>query len=255
MAKRKAKIITISSMKGGVGKSTSAIIFANILTKNNKKVLLIDMDDQSSVTSYYFEELKNHRFDVLKRNIGEVIRDKIEIIQALININNNLDLIPACITLDDLNNICYCSSNYKYIEWGLKDKLTIIKNNYDYVIIDTNPKRNFTLKAALLSSDYVISPMVAEKWSMEAFEVLKKYVDSVSAIPIFIVITRFKKNFSHKSLLDIVKFKENFLGVINEREDLNKRIGCNEEFDFSKDYIIEYHNVLDSFLSKTDILS
>ncbi|WP_434246487.1 ParA family protein [Borreliella burgdorferi] len=250
MDKKKAKIITISSMKGGVGKSTSAIIFANILTKNNKKVLLIDIDDQSSVTSYYFDELKNQQCDVLKKNIGEVIRDKIEIMQALININNNLDLIPGCITLDSLN---YCNSNDRYIEWALKDKLTMLTNSYDYVIIDTNPQRNFTLKTALLSSDYVISPMVAEKWSVEAFEILKKYVDSISAIPIFIVVTRFKKNFSHKSLLDIIKLEENFLGVVNEREDLNKRIGCNEEFDFSKDYIIDYYNVLNLFLSKAKI--
>ncbi|WP_421114434.1 ParA family protein (plasmid) [Borreliella americana] len=128
-------------------------------------------------------------------------------------------------------------------------------NSYDYVIIDTNPKRNFTLKTALLSSDYVISPMVAEKWSVEAFEILKKYVYGVAEIPIYIFITRFKKNFSHKSLLDIVKSKENFLGVINEREDLNKRIGCNEEFDFSKDYIIEYCNVLNFFFKKTNILN
>ncbi|XOU12888.1 hypothetical protein QIA01_04980 (plasmid) [Borreliella americana] len=55
--------------------------------------------------------------------------------------------------------------------------------------------------------------------------------------------------------LENAKSKENFLGVINEREDLNKRIGCNAEFDFSKDYIIDYSNILYLFLSKINIFS
>ncbi len=48
--------------------------------------------------------------------------------------------------------------------------------------------------------------------------------------------------------MEIVSMKSGFLGYISEREDLNKRIGCNEKFDFSKDYIIEYKKILDVFL-------
>ncbi|WP_247073398.1 ParA family protein [Borrelia turicatae] len=58
MDRKNPKIITITSIKGGVGKSTSAIIFANTIGSNKYKVLLIDMDDQGfSITSYYFNEL------------------------------------------------------------------------------------------------------------------------------------------------------------------------------------------------------
>ncbi|WP_210753389.1 ParA family protein, partial [Borreliella valaisiana] len=53
MDNKKLKIITIASIKGGVGKSTSAIIFATLLA-NDCEVLLIDMDTQASVTSYFY---------------------------------------------------------------------------------------------------------------------------------------------------------------------------------------------------------
>ncbi|AHH07904.1 Atpase, para family protein (plasmid) [Borrelia crocidurae DOU] len=253
MDSKKAKVITIASIKGGVGKSTSAIILSNILS-SNYKVLLIDMDDQSSITSYYSDELENQNIEVFKINIGEVIKNNLDISQTIVNIDNNLDLIPSCINIDDLNMDFYCENRHLFIEGILKSKLNSIITNYDYIIIDTNPKRNFTLKASLIGSNCVISPMTAEKWAVEAFEVLREFVKEVAGIPVFIVITRFKKNITHRTLLNIVKFQDEFLGVISEREDLNKRIGCNERFDFAKDYIDEYNKVLDLLLLKISML-
>ncbi len=66
MDTKKPKIITIASIKGGVGKSTSAIILATLLSKDNK-VLLIDMDTQASVTSYFYKTLVESEFDLLEK--------------------------------------------------------------------------------------------------------------------------------------------------------------------------------------------
>ncbi len=57
MDKENTKIITIGSIKGGVGKSTSAIIFSTLLSKKYK-VLLIDADPQVSTTSYFSDLLE-----------------------------------------------------------------------------------------------------------------------------------------------------------------------------------------------------
>ncbi|PRR20770.1 ParA family protein [Borreliella burgdorferi] len=247
MDRKKSKIITIASLKGGVGKSTTSIILANLLSKKYK-VLLIDADDQAATTSYYYNELETKNFDISKMNIGNVIKDGIDINKSIINVENNIALIPSYITVDELNGEYYYDNRHLPIEFSLKTKLNSIADNYDYIIIDTNPKRNFTLKLSLISSNYVISPMTAEKWAVEGFETLRRYIKEIAGIPIFIVITRFKKNVTHKQLMEIVSMKSGFLGYISEREDLNKRIGCNEKFDFSKDYIIEYKKILDVFL-------
>ncbi|WP_024653115.1 ParA family protein [Borrelia persica] len=249
MDKKKSKIITIASLKGGVGKSTTSIILANLLS-HQYKVLLIDTDDQAATTSYYFDELETQNVDVSEINIGKVIKDDLDINKSIINIDINIDLIPSYITVDELNGDYYYNNRHLAIEFALKTKLNSVIDNYDYVIIDTNPKRNFTLKIALISSHCVISPMTAEKWAVEGFETLIEFVKEIAGIPVFIVITRFKKNITHKQLMKIVSAKNGFLGAISEREDLNKRIGCNEKFDFTKDYIIEYRKILNSVLLK-----
>ncbi|WP_040123468.1 ParA family protein, partial [Borrelia hermsii] len=63
MDRKKTKIITIASIKGGVGKSTSAILFSTIISKNSN-VLLIDMDAQASLTSYFNEYLEKSQINV-----------------------------------------------------------------------------------------------------------------------------------------------------------------------------------------------
>nr|WNY62404.1 ParA family protein [Borreliella burgdorferi] len=58
MDKKNPKIITIASIKGGVGKSTTSLMFTNILSKKNNKILLIDLDPQASSTSFYINILR-----------------------------------------------------------------------------------------------------------------------------------------------------------------------------------------------------
>ncbi len=53
MDRKKSNIITIANLKGGVGKSTLSILFSYILKDLGKKVLLIDMDSQNALTSYF----------------------------------------------------------------------------------------------------------------------------------------------------------------------------------------------------------
>ncbi|AHH13244.1 ATPase, para family protein (plasmid) [Borrelia hermsii YBT] len=66
MDRKKPKIITLASIKGGVGKSTSAIILATLLAKEYK-VLLIDMDTQASTTSYFYEKVTTQSIDLRKK--------------------------------------------------------------------------------------------------------------------------------------------------------------------------------------------
>ncbi|WP_024653085.1 ParA family protein [Borrelia persica] len=245
MDRKKPKIITIASIKGGVGKSTSAIILSTLLAKKYK-VLLIDMDTQASVTSYFYGKIKELNINLVNQNIHEVLMDTISINKSIININDNLDLIPSYVTLHKVNR-----ASFKGIlkEFKLKVEIGRLEIGYDYIILDTNPSLDFTLTNALVCSNYVIVPMTAEKWAVESFEVLDFFIrDLEIALSVYIFITRFKKNNTHKYLLDILKFKKNFLGTISEREDLNRKIADNCEFDLSKDYIIEYENILNTFL-------
>ncbi|WP_210372585.1 ParA family protein, partial [Borreliella garinii] len=99
MDTKKPKIITIASIKGGVGKSTSAIILSTLLAKDNK-VLLIDMDTQASTTSYFYKKISNQNIDIHNINVYRVLKEKLDINDAIVNIKENLDLIPSYLTLN-----------------------------------------------------------------------------------------------------------------------------------------------------------
>ncbi|WP_024654528.1 ParA family protein [Borrelia hispanica] len=247
MDKKKPKIITIASIKGGVGKSTSAIILATLLSKKHK-VLLIDMDTQASVTSYFYKKIVEDEFDLLEKNIYEVLKGNQLINDTIINVDTQLDLLPSYLSLHS-----FSEETLPYKEHRLKNSFRYLKFKYDFIIVDTNPHLDSTLSNALVISKYIIVPMTAEKWTIESLQLLEFFVDKLNLRPqIFLFVTKFKKNKTHKDLLERLQQKDKFLGMISEREDLNRRIAKNDTFDLDKDYIKEYLSVFGNFVSKIE---
>ncbi len=252
MDRENTKIIAICSIKGGVGKSTSAIIFSTLLSKKYK-VLLIDADPQASTTSYFSDLLEEQGVDISKQNIYEVLADKKNINSSTFRLNNNLYILPSYIYL-----YLFYDDNIPFKETRLKDSLKLLKHKYDYIIIDTSPSLGIILTNVLVVSKYIIIPMTAQKWSVESMQLLEFALKRLKLkIPIFPMVTNFKKNNTYKHLLELISRDDNFLGVIHEREDLNKRIAENDTFDLNKDYIKEYEVTLEKFfqLSKKILIS
>ncbi|AFI31934.1 ParA family protein [Borrelia crocidurae] len=245
MDNKKTKIITIASIKGGVGKSTSAIILATLLSKNHR-ILLIDMDTQASVTSYYHDRIHEFEIDLENINIYEVLKGQLAVGDAIVNIENNLDLIPSYLSLHTFGE-----EPLPYKEHRLKKSLKYLKVKYDFIILDTNPHLDSTLSNALVISDYVLVPMTAEKWTVESLQLLEFFIEKLDLSPqVFLFVTKFKKNNTHKHLLEKLQGKNGFLGIISEREDLNRRIAENDVFDLKKDYIEEYVETFNEFIFK-----
>ncbi|UGQ16820.1 ParA family protein [Borrelia sp. RT5S] len=248
MDTKKTKVITVASIKGGVGKSTTSLIFATLLAQDHK-VLIIDIDTQASTTSYYFKAIKEKEIDLFNKNIYEVLISNLHIDNAIINVNTNLDLIPSYLTLHKFN-----SESIPYKEFRLKEQLKLLGFNYDYIILDTNPSLDFTLTNALVCSDYIIVPITAEKWAVESLDLFNFFIEKLLIkAPIYLINTKFKKNNTHKELLNILKENENFLGTISEREDLNRKIAKNDIFDLGKDYIKEYQETLLTLMRKIKV--
>lgn len=159
-AKFEKMIICITNNKGGCSKTTTVYNLGAALALNHKKkVLLIDLDSQSNLTTTAGVTVvgDNHIGQLLlkKKTIGEVLVEKT-------NISPLVHLIPASI---DLRNDELTLAGLTSRETILKKALREIKKNYDYILIDTPPSLNLLTTNGLFTSDYYIITLNAEPYS------------------------------------------------------------------------------------------
>ncbi len=161
------KIIAIINQKGGVGKSTTAFTLASGLTNKGYKTLCIDMDAQGnlSYTANANEDLLTI-YDLLAQDAD---------INKTIQHTKNFDLIASSKSLSGADGfITDIGKEYK-----LKEALENIKNNYDYIIIDTPPALGILTVNALTACNSVIIPAQADIYSLQGIEQLSKTIQPI----------------------------------------------------------------------------
>ena len=170
------KVISIANQKGGVGKTTTSINLSTILAKKGKKVLLIDADPQGNGTSGLGIN-KEQKFSVY-----DVLIEDIEVENTLQKtLVKNLDLCPSNINLAGAEVQLVSMEDREY---RLKTKLDIIKNKYDYIIIDCPPSLGLVTLNAFTASDSVLIPVQCEYYALEGvgqllntIELVKKHMN------------------------------------------------------------------------------
>jgi len=157
-----SEVISIANQKGGVGKTTTAVNLAASLASKGKKVLLIDLDPQSNATTnlgFQRTEFEYNIYHVLvgNKDMGDIIVST-EI--------KNLDLAPSDIGLVGIEKEFYDKKN-RNRERILKDKINNIRDDYNYIIIDSPPALGPITINALGASDSVIVPIQCEFFALE----------------------------------------------------------------------------------------
>ena len=165
------KIISLVNQKGGVGKTTTSINLAASLGILNKKVLLVDLDPQgNSTTGVGIEK------GALKATIYEALSDACETTDSIKKTKfKNLDLIPANINLAglDIEFVEKQKEDPKFVKGAqLKRVLSVVKDNYDYILIDCPPSLGILTTNALTASDSVIIPVQCEFFALEGIMLL-----------------------------------------------------------------------------------
>lgn len=152
-------IISIVNKKGGTGKTTSTINIGKGLSLKGKKVLLVDLDPQGSLSYSLGLEIE-------KCILGEAMLNN-QIIDELLFEKEGMDILPSN---NDLINYEFDFIKESFPYDLLKTTLSSIKDNYDYILIDCPPSAGYLTVNALIASNSVLIPMQMDVLSYKGLE-------------------------------------------------------------------------------------
>lgn len=172
-----AKVIVIANQKGVVGKTTTAVNLAAFLSNSQMRTLLIDMDPQGNACSGLGVDVKERTGN----GIYEVLLGEKKIRDVIVQTRYEcLKLVPVSMDLAGAQVELINSPRKEFI---LKDALEEVKNDFDFILIDTPPSLGIFTLNGMIASDSVLIPMQSEFYAMEGLAQLLKAIKLVKSGP------------------------------------------------------------------------
>ncbi|APX05465.1 cobalamin biosynthesis protein CobQ [Vibrio campbellii] len=158
---------SVANQKGGVGKTTSTVTLAGLLSQKGHRVLMVDTDPHASLTTYLGydpDAVTSSLFDLfqLKTFSRETVKPLILETEL-----EGIDIIPAHMSLATLDRVMGNRSGMGLI---LKRALQAVAQDYDYVLIDCPPILGVMMVNALAASDRILIPVQTEFLAMKGLE-------------------------------------------------------------------------------------
>jgi len=199
----KAIVVSFLNLKGGVGKTTLCLAIAEFLAHRHKKrVLLIDLDSQSNLTSamvgdpsrfsrktsiyYLFKELLEQRGIDPKWNLqtaainpcGNVPSDLLSIVVALPELGQFDEDLADALEQSQKSGALKVDIGWRKV---LSRKIEKVRDLYDYVLIDCPPSLSIFTSNALVASDWYVTPMAPEFLSIQGLDLIDSRMKALAA--------------------------------------------------------------------------
>lgn len=204
-----SKIIAIANHKGGVGKTTSVASIGLGLSLKGYKVLLLDLDAQANLTSFFLQETEEERATIYDSLIaGKPL--------PVSEVGKNLYLVPSGLEMaraeGDLNGKIAR-------ERLLNLLLEPVKDEYDYILIDCPPSLGIVTTNAFVASTDIYVPLTAEALPLKGMRMLEEYIGAIRVIRKDLRITGvFITRYNNRNLNNVVdsQIKKAYEGVVFE---------------------------------------
>lgn len=199
--------ISVINQKGGVAKTTTVLNLGAALGLLGKKVLLVDLDYQNTLSFGCGQDL-----DLNEPGVYEFMFDTSLHLENVVrpNVTENVDLLPSNESLAAADMQLF---NEMARERILSDRLAMYIGDYDFVLIDNTPSLNLLVINALVASDYYLVPVTPSPWAIRGMSQLNDTVEQVkrklnpALQMIGIVINRYSKQ--HGNARDTIEYLEN----------------------------------------------
>lgn len=162
------KVIAITNQKGGVGKTTTALALHDELKLKGYKVLLIDTDQQQSSTKQFRAVVEG------EYTLYDVLMNECDLDTAIQHLDRG-DIVAADELLKRMDVALDGMKKYLF----MKNAISKMKSEYDYIIIDCPPALNTILLNNLTACDEVIIPITCEMMSLEGLVDLSRTINDV----------------------------------------------------------------------------
>ena len=157
MSMKRKYIISVASHKGGVGRTTTVAALGSLLARQGEKTLLIDMDSQRNLTSTFIG-LKN----MPRVTVFDAFCNEADL--PIINVNENLDLVPSSIEMGGVETIILKRPGRESI---LANLLQPIKDEYDMILIDCPSQNWIAMLNSFVASSSVLIPICCDSYAAE----------------------------------------------------------------------------------------
>jgi chromosome partitioning protein len=168
-APRRTRVISLANQKGGVAKTTTTLNLGVAFSEHGLRVLCIDLDPQGNLTMS-----QGLNPDTIERSMFDVLVHKVPIAEVIAR--REVDIAVASI---DLAGADMALSTQIGRERALQKALTPIKDEYDYILIDTPPSLGLLTVNAFVASDGVIVPVQTEYLSLRGLVQLENTLEMV----------------------------------------------------------------------------
>ncbi|MBK5971205.1 MULTISPECIES: ParA family protein [Thiorhodovibrio] len=171
------EIWTVANLKGGVGKTTTAVALGGLLAAWGFRTLMVDIDAHASLSAYFGYDPDELEFSTYDMFLATAERRNIDISRLIYSTDHpRLDLVPATTALAGLDRQ---SGRLDGLGLVLKRFLPPLEHKYDYVLIDCPPVLGILLINALAVCDRLVIPVQTEFLAMKGLERMLRTINMV----------------------------------------------------------------------------